>query len=411
MNRPIAVLLVLAGLLLPAAASAAGPAATRVALERQMRQASGFSGAYAVDLESKQPLVEVRADARRVPASVEKLYTTSTALLRLGAGGRFTTRVTASAPLSPAGVLDGDLYLVGDGDPAFGSAEARRLAEQLTGDGGLQRVTGRVVGDESVFDSLRGPPSSGFETSGYVGPLSGLTFNRGRTAGAGFQSSPASYAAGAFELALRREGVRVTRDARRGEAPDAALALAEQPSPDVAELIRRTNVPSDNFIAETLLKDLGARFGQAGSTRAGAAVVSQTMRGLGLSPRISDGSGLSRANRTSPRQVVRLLEQMAAGPDFAVFERSLAVAGSTGTLSSRMRGTAAAGRCRAKTGTLSTVSALAGYCRSATGRRVAFAILMNGMSPFSARRLQDRMAVALARYEPAPAAPTSTGTG
>lgn len=406
--RSIALLLLLAALL-PTAAGAAGPEATRVGLERQMRQASGASGAYAVDLESSQPLVEVRPDGRRIPASVEKLYTTSTALLRLGADGRFTTRAAAAVPLTPGGVIDGDLYLVGDGDPAFGTAEARRLAVRLAQDDGLRRVTGRVIGDESVFDALRGPPSSGFQTSGYVGPLSGLTFNRGRTAGSAFQASPARYAADAFELALRREGVRVGRDARRGEAPASALPLAEESSPDVAELIRRTNVPSDNFIAETLIKDLGARFGPAGSTRAGAAVVAETMRGLGLSPRVADGSGLSRANRTSPRQVARLLEQMAVNPAFGTFERSLAVAGSSGTLSSRMRGTPAAGSCRAKTGTLSSVSALAGYCRAATGRRVAFAILMNGMSPYTARRLQDRMAVALARYEPAPGAAAAAG--
>jgi D-alanyl-D-alanine carboxypeptidase/D-alanyl-D-alanine-endopeptidase (penicillin-binding protein 4) len=78
---------------------------------------------------------------------------------------------------------------------------------------------------------------------------------------------------------------------------------------------------------------------------------------------------------------------------------SLPVAGRSGTLSSRMRGTAAAGNCRAKTGTLRSVSALAGFCTARDGARLGFAILMNRVNPAGARRLQDRMAAALARLE------------
>jgi D-alanyl-D-alanine carboxypeptidase/D-alanyl-D-alanine-endopeptidase (penicillin-binding protein 4) len=120
-----------------------------------------------------------------------------------------------------------------------------------------------------------------------------------------------------------------------------------------------------------------------------------------VTPQVVDGSGLSRANLTSPRQVVRLLQRIGEEDAFPAFERSLAVAGVSGTLRRRLRGTPAQRRCRGKTGTLTGVSALAGYCTTTSGSRVAFAFLMNRVSALGARRLQDRMTVALARYTPA----------
>ena len=114
------------------------------------------------------------------------------------------------------------------------------------------------------------------------------------------------------------------------------------------------------------------------------------MAGFGLRPRVVDGSGLSRGNRTTPRQVVTLLDHMA--PRSRPRVRDLAaVAGRNGTLYDRMRRSVARDRCKAKTGTLRDVSALAGYCQTTAGSRVAFAFLMNRVSPYGARRLQDRM--------------------
>ena len=202
-------------------------------------------------------------------------------------------------------------------------------------DYGLREITGRVIGDESAFDSLRGPPSEGYRTTNEVGPLSALTFNRGRTGARGpyWQKRPPLFAARAFERALKRRDVVIGGAARTGRTQAGALPLAEQRSATMAEIARLTNRPSDNFNAETLIKALGEEFGAGGTTRAGAAVVRRTMTGFGLRPRVADGSGLSRSNRTTPRQVVRLLQHMAeddeAGP---AFQTSLAVAGRSGTL-------------------------------------------------------------------------------
>jgi D-alanyl-D-alanine carboxypeptidase/D-alanyl-D-alanine-endopeptidase (penicillin-binding protein 4) len=171
------------------------------------------------------------------------------------------------------------------------------------------------------------------------------------------------------------------------------------------------NQPSDNYIAETLIKGLGAQFGGAGSTAAGAAVVRQTVKDqFGIEPQVVDGSGLSRADRTTPRQIVQLLTGVEQTDIAAALAQSLPVAGRNGTLVHRMRGSAAQDRCHAKTGTLRDVSALAGYCNATGGHRIAFAFLMNRVWPPGARTLQDRMAKALAVYQ-GPASVTSKPRG
>jgi D-alanyl-D-alanine carboxypeptidase/D-alanyl-D-alanine-endopeptidase (penicillin-binding protein 4) len=387
-------------LLAPAAADAAGLSQTKRTLRLQMGQAGAYAGAYVLDLDTGRALYAKRAGIARVPASVEKLYTSAAALRRFGATGVLATSALASVAPDALGVVNGNLYLRGGGDPSFDAPDVGLLADELAATG-LTEATGRVIGDETLFDGLRGPPSSGFATSFDVGPLSALTFNRGFTGKRRplFQASPPKSAAQALAAALRRRGVTVRRSARAGAAPVAAIPLASVGSPSIAELITAMNVPSDNFIAETLIKTLGARFGGAGSTSAGAAVVRSSIAELGIRTSAVDGSGLSRANRTSPKAVVSLLTAMDESELAAPFEGSLPVAGRTGTLHDRMRGTAARDNCRAKTGTLANVSALAGYCTTRDGGRVAFAFLMNYVWPDGARRLQDRMAAALARYD------------
>ena len=397
----LAVLLLLA--LLAGPAQAADRAQTRAELARAMGAAGAASGALVVDLNAGQELYASRADARRIPASVQKLYTTATALKGLGPQATLRTSALAGAAIGADGTLAGDLYLRGTGDPSFGVAGVTALARDLRA-AGLMRIEGRVLGDDTAFDRRRGPPTAGFRTSDYVGPLTALPFNRGLTGlrAPYFQVSPGLFTAQALDRALRADGVEVAQRARLGSTPVAAIEVAAVESPTLAELAGRTNRPSDNFYAEQLIKVVGARLGAGGSTRQGAEVVRGTLAGIGARPNVSDGSGLGRANRTSPRQVVALLQAMAqdaaAGPSFTA---SLPVAGRSGTLTGRLRRTAAAGNCRAKTGTLSDVSGLAGYCRAADGETwLAFALLMNRVNPAGARVLQDRMAAALARYEP-----------
>jgi D-alanyl-D-alanine carboxypeptidase/D-alanyl-D-alanine-endopeptidase (penicillin-binding protein 4) len=400
MTARIALLAAALCALLAPAAQAVGPAKTKRVLAQQMAHAGSGSGAYVVDMDTGQPLFADDPDTPRIPASVEKLYTSATALLQYGANGTLTTSVLADTAPDPFGVVAGNVYLRGGGDPSFNATAARRLARDLIKTTGLTEITGRVVGDESAFDGLRGPPSEGFTTSIWVGPLSALTFNRGFTGVRRplFQRRPPLFAAKAFTKALRRRGVRVARAARVGVAPGGAPQIASWFSPTMAALVGQMNPPSDNFMAETLIKALGMTYRQSGTTAAGAEVVRETAATLGAPTYAVDGSGLSRANRTSPRAVVSLLLGMAESEVYDEFASSLPIAGRTGTLHDRMRRTAARDACRAKTGTLSNVSALAGYCETRDGGRVAFAFLMNGVWPTGARTLQDRMTTALARY-------------
>jgi D-alanyl-D-alanine carboxypeptidase/D-alanyl-D-alanine-endopeptidase (penicillin-binding protein 4) len=389
-----------------AAPASAQPAGLTRVLSHSIKRA-GAASALVVDATTGQTLFSYKATTRRIPASVEKLYTTSTALARFGATGTFSTAVLATAPIGPDGTLDGDIWLRGGGDPTLGGATFVRkyygtgttiedIADEVAA-AGVTRITGHVIGDESRFDNRRGGPSSGYAAStDDEGALSALAFDRGLDPNTGrFQANPASFAAAKLAVALRHAGVKIRTGGTAGVTPDGARAIVRVASPPVATLIRMTNTPSDNFFAETLLKDLGAAVNGTGTTAGGAGVVLNRLQGLLLRPRIVDGSGLSRFDRTSPTEIVALLRnERRNGP----FLASLPVVGRTGTLHARMRGTVATGRCQAKTGTLHDVSNLAGYCTAANGDQLMFAFLMNHVSPLRAQGLQDKMTVALAAY-------------
>lgn len=410
---------------LVACAAVAGPLpATAAPLDAlvagQLARAGGISGGYVLDTTTGRTLASVRADTLRIPASVEKLYTTSTALLRFGPTATLQTTVLGDGELDDAGVWQGDLYLRGGGDPTFGSVAFTRRAYGLGAtvtdlaadvrDAGIRSVTGRIYGDDSWLDRLRGGPATGFALDLDVGgPLGGLLFNRGlaREDGSALQAMPAKFAAQQLALELRRLRVRVVQGPAEGVTPVEAEELATVDSPTIATLSRLTLVPSDNLIAEMLIKNVGAQFGAVGSTTAGGAVVRRTVARFGIRPQIADGSGLSRSNRTSPRQVVALLHALRANP---AFRAALPVAGRSGTLMLRMRRTSAQDRCQAKTGTLSNVSALAGYCRTANGHVLAFAFIENLVYTPTAKAAEDRLAIALARTRPAGIAPPPTPT-
>ena len=409
--RRIALLVIALLALLPAAAAAQDEPTMVKRLARYMRAAGSYSGAYVAEVTGDKPPRAVfrwRQRTPRILASNTKLFTTSAALSRFGTQGTLGTEVLGTGELDTEGIFRGSLYLRGGGDPTFGSRSFTRKSygggatvqdlAALLEETGIERVTGRVYGDESAFDSLRGGPDSGYGVSPWVGPLSALSYNRGlfTEGGRGYQASPPAFAAARLGEALKARGVTVRLKPRAGLTPADARVLASVESPPMERLIRLTNKPSDNFFAEMLLKDLADQAGGAGTTAAGARIAAAHARALGARATIVDGSGLARGNRASPLSIVRLLSAIERSDDFDPFVESLPIAGQDGTLFDRMRRGAARWRCRGKTGTLSNVSALSGYCEARSGDNYAYSILMNGVYPTGARRLQDRMLQAIA---------------
>lgn len=399
----------------PVAGAQTRASALTTALNRGMQQIGGASGAYVVDLQTGQVLFADAARAGRIPASVEKIYTTSTALLRWGPNATLSTTVLGVGTIDTAGAWHGTLYLKGGGDPTFGAASfddasyetgatMQRLVSNLVQGLHLTSVQGGIVGDESHFDSLRSTSESAFQPDiDMEGLLSALAYDRGfaNADGSTYQSRPALLAARQFALALRRAGVKVPArtPVYTGRTPPGAQQLTGVHSPRMAKLIQLTNTPSDNFFAEMLLKGLGASFGGAGTSAAGAAVVrAEVASQFGIHPHLVDGSGLSYADSTSPFQVVTTLGKLYGNPQFV---GSLAIAGETGTLQHEMHRTAAQGNCRGKTGTLIAVANLAGYCRARDGHTLAFAFLANAVgSPAYVHFVEaNQMAAALASYD------------
>jgi D-alanyl-D-alanine carboxypeptidase/D-alanyl-D-alanine-endopeptidase (penicillin-binding protein 4) len=403
LRRLAGALALVCALAVPAAPAHALDLATlQTKLQRETAKLGATSGAYVIDLTTRQELFAKRPDLALAPASNEKLFTTATALLRFGPETTLTTtaRTTFGTTIDADGVVGGDLYLVGGGDPSLNDVELTALSGAVAGDRGITKITGGVIGDESAFDQLRGSFDSGFKPDSDLGGwLSALTWGHGRA----YPGGPAHVAAARLQRFLKADGVKLGHKAKAGRIAQAQPAQGEQvasvASPPMSRLIQITNQPSDNFYAETLVKDLGMHFGTAGTTAAGLGIMRADMKKIGIAPKMVDGSGLSRANRSTARQVVTLLQAMHQSEVAAEFTASLSLPGKVGTLARRMRGTAAVGRCQAKTGTLRGVSALSGYCTSTGGHLLAFSFIENRVYPAGAKQVEDRMVPAIARYD------------
>ena len=382
--------------------------ALRRQLNRIIDSAGSASGAFVYDVGKGRRIFAEDGNRPRILASNTKIFTTATALDVLGPNDRLETEVVADGQIE-AGVLDGDLYLVGDGDPALASKSFAasnglpltpfgRLARQIKA-AGIERVTGKIFADDSVFDRVRGVADSGGATSPYIGPLSGLSINSGYVSG-GFASDPALVAANTLKGDLERRGIGVGGGTTLGKLPDSladAEPLALVVSPPIATLIEETNHVSNNFFAEMLLKRLAATGGRLGTTKRGSQLVEDFVGGLGVRMHSVDGSGLTRSNTAAPREVGELLVALLRQPFADAFYDSLPVIAQEGTVAYRMGGTAAAGFCRAKTGTLSDVSALSGYCGEGNNA-IVFSILNNSTGIGTAHSVQDQMVALIARY-------------
>ena len=367
------------------------------------------TGAIAMDAATGEVLFSHNATLPLVPASNEKLPVAWTALILLGPSYRFHTDVLGTGQRIGA-TWDGDLFIEGNGDPTLTAADVGRLAAKVRAFG-IRRVTGRIRGDESAYDSRRGAPGwKRYFVGGESPPLSALVVDRAR----GWPAlSPPLLAARALREALVARGVEVAGRHALGTAPRRAVRIAVDQSPRLGSIVREMDRDSDNFVAEMLLKHLGTLDGGVGTTARGARVVLAEMRTAGIAVkgvRIVDGSGLSSLDRLTPAALAGVILAGVQDPRIGkAFVESFAVAGRSGTLDSRLPGLA--GIVRGKTGTTDLACSLSGVI----GDSVVFSVLQNGnpVSFWSARTAQDRFVTALARspYGRMTAGPARTSAG
>ncbi|HEY2326408.1 MAG TPA: D-alanyl-D-alanine carboxypeptidase/D-alanyl-D-alanine-endopeptidase [Gaiellaceae bacterium] len=397
MRRGLIAALVVAAAIVPCAAASSLPLPTRLAQALAVRGAPArLSGAVAVDLLTGKTLFARNPDLPLAPASNEKLVVTFAALKELGPAYRFHTSLLSNGQAA-TGTWQGDLWLKGFGDATLTSAGLKRLALQLKAVG-VHRVDGRILGDESWFDARRVAP--GWKHGFYLDespPLSALVID-GDVYEHHLALRPALAAAGRFRQVLRSIGI-TTGPVGVGRAPADATILGTVFSRPLTAVLKTMNTHSNNFIAEEILKDLGAEAAGAGTTAAGVHVVLADLGAAGIpltGVRLYDGSGLSADDRLTARAIAGLLLAIWRDPVLRtpVFN-SLPVAGETGTLEDRLQFRPARGAVRAKTGTTDLATALSGYVR----RQYAFAVLDNGypVSWNASRLAQDRFAMTLAK--------------
>jgi D-alanyl-D-alanine carboxypeptidase/D-alanyl-D-alanine-endopeptidase (penicillin-binding protein 4) len=387
----------------------AAQAGSRSAFQAQLARAlharhvsPARTGAVVIDLRTGSTLFAHNAQLPLRPASNEKLATTYAALTALGPSFRIETDVLGEGHQSGT-TWQGDLVLKGYGDPGLSAAQLKSLARQVAVTG-IRHVSGRILGDESWFDTRR--TGLGWKSEFYLHEspaLSALIVNRGWT-GRSETARPALMATQLFRRDLRHAGVTVPGAAGIGVASADAVPLGAVQSAQLATLVRHMDVYSDNFYAEMLLKEVGAVQGSGGSAAAGLAVERHLLTAAGIplaGVRMVDGSGLSLIDRWTPLGLATLLRTMWEDADLRPYlVPALPIAGETGTLEHRMRRAPARGFVRAKTGTTDNASSLSGF----VGDRYVFSILENGfpVRTVNAEQSQNRFAQVLARAAVAP---------
>jgi serine-type D-Ala-D-Ala carboxypeptidase/endopeptidase (penicillin-binding protein 4) len=398
--------------------------------------------------ETGEVLFETEGQKLLVPASNTKIVTAAVALDALGAAYRWNTILAATGDIRD-GVLEGDLWIVGGGDPSLTVEEMRAWPAQLR-DAGIRHITGDVIGDDRAFagpqwgegwfwdevyaywaagvsalqlrpnsvrarllpgtavgdparfelvqpgpalpmvvDVRTGAPGSAVRLAYEPPPEGGdvrLTgwIPVGDTVPLHLATHhPTLYLLANFGEALTDAGVRVDGGSRRAlddEVREAAVWSDTIPSDSLGAVLVEMLKPSDNQIAETILRTLGMEERGEGTAEAGLAVVEETLAGWGIEPgavSLTDGSGLSRYDRIAPDAMTRLLRAMWRHPAYQSFLDGFPVAAVDGTLRRRLSGTPAEENVRAKTGSLARSRALSGYLTDGSGETLVFSLMVN----------------------------------
>ncbi len=380
---------------------AVGGVSSANALAEQVEQIYGYVGdrsCAAVSVNGRH-VTGTHETTPVMPASNQKLITAAVALDVLGPDYRYVTRVTG--PPAVDGVIDGDVYLIGGGDPlltssdfpldrdlepAFNVTSLDALADAFVA-AGITRINGSLIGDGTRYDDEFFVDGWGDDVKVVeAGPYDALLVNDSRTVGrAAVQADPNE--AGARELVrlLQARGIRVGGTWASGVADPAAAEIASVQSAPLSDVVAEMLTTSDDNTAEMMLKEIGFATAGQGTRAAGLNAVDQRLRTWGVpmdGVRPIDGSGLSLDDRTTCAAMLAVLQHSAGGPVAA----GLPVAGRTGTLVGEFVGTSVEGRLIAKTGTLGNppdnadppaVKALSGYLPAKNGDSIEFVLILN----------------------------------
>ncbi|MEW6059066.1 MAG: D-alanyl-D-alanine carboxypeptidase [Actinomycetota bacterium] len=365
----------------------------RVTKAPWMRQLDGVVSGYSVSVSVGDDgvfLYQHDETAPRTPASNVKLLLSMTLLDELSPD--FTIPTYAAAESVRGHVIAADLWILGRGDPAITQARMSHLAHRIAA-AGITKVRGRVMGSTAYFS--RDWWASGWrpEFRWEQIPLpSALTFE-GNVAEGVHITDPERRAAESLTRELELRGISVAGRPGSGAPPGDLTTVATIRSSPMAQILPRMNRPSNNFYAEVLGKLLGAeRTGPPGTIAKGAREIRRWVVNHGAEVTLFDNSGLSYANRVTAQGIVRLL-WVAEGSTWGEILRGSLPTGGQGTLEDRLQGL----RVRAKTGSLTDISALSGWVWLERERTWAeFSILSSGMSKWTASAIEDRIVGILA---------------
>jgi D-alanyl-D-alanine carboxypeptidase/D-alanyl-D-alanine-endopeptidase (penicillin-binding protein 4) len=378
----------------PSPGSATGTSAGSARWIRRLdKLVAGVPVSVAVEVDGES-VYRSRPAAPRVPASNEKLLLSMALLDTLGPAYRIQTRATATQVSH--GVVRGDLWLQGAGDPTISSADLGRLAHRVR-ESGVRRVTGSVEASVEPFHHDWSAPGwkPRFRREEVALPTA-LTFERNTIRGKHVRH-PERYAAASFSKHLRAVGVAVEGKPGTGRPPEGGTGgkkLASISSPSLLQILHAQNVDSVNFFAEVLNKLLGFTSASGAGTIAGGAAEIQTWAAArGVDLEAHDGSGLSYANRVSASGMVELLQSTEAEAWGPRLRSSLPHPGQ-GTLRGRLPGV----KLHAKTGTLHVASAISGWVWLKRVRAWApFSILVGDIDTLRALTLEDAIVRILAK--------------
>jgi serine-type D-Ala-D-Ala carboxypeptidase/endopeptidase (penicillin-binding protein 4) len=439
---------------------------------------------YALDLDSNKIISGISSNKSLVPASTMKLVTTATALELLGAGKRFSTTIKYSGEIDTNCVLNGNIYIVGGGDPCLGSERfpsqyddfINKWASKIK-ELGIDSINGKVIGDATIFseqmipstwiwgdlgnyygagpcglsiyenkctitfDSYKKGDSTNItcvypfvpnlQFDNYVKSMItqddesyifGAPYQENRIIKGGIPTDkkefsvngsipdPALLTAFELDMELRALGLKIAEPSTTARKIKYDVGEVEKTqkhivtttrSPSVMSIITLTNMHSINLYAEHLLNQIGVFKYGSGDTGSGSQAIANFWKEKGLDTDgmyVSDGSGLSRFNAVSAQHLVAILQKMYESKNYKLFLGSLPVAGQSGTLRNVGKGTAASGRVKAKSGTMTRVKSYAGYVTTKSKRNIAFAIIVNNhnCSSYEMKKKMEKVMIKLA---------------